>query len=71
MKNVYDVLRQKELEVSRVEKEVEALRVAAPLLSDGGEIAYDATATLSNSSPQNAGPEPDQVAGREKKWRLP
>ena len=32
MKNVYEVLRQKELEVSRLQKEVEALRVAAPLL---------------------------------------
>jgi hypothetical protein len=37
MKNVYEVLRQKELEVSRLEKEVEALRVAAPLLSEDGE----------------------------------
>ena len=37
MKNVYDVLRQKELEVSRLEKEVEALRVAAPLLSEDEE----------------------------------
>ena len=34
MKNVYEVLRQKELELARLEKEVEALRVAAPLLSD-------------------------------------
>jgi len=37
MKNVHEVLRQKELEVSRLEKEVEALRVAAPLLSEDGE----------------------------------
>ena len=29
MKNVYEVLRQKELELTRLEKEVEALRVAA------------------------------------------
>ena len=39
MKNVYEVLRQKELEISRLKKEVGALRVAAPLLSednDGG-----------------------------------
>ena len=35
MKDVYAVLRQKELEVSRLKQEVEALRVAAPLLSDG------------------------------------
>jgi hypothetical protein len=34
MKKVYEVLRQKELEVSRLGKEVEALRVVAPLLSE-------------------------------------
>jgi hypothetical protein len=37
MKNVYEVLRQKEQELIRLEKEVEALRVAAPLLSDEKE----------------------------------
>ena len=37
MKNVYEVLRQKELELTRLEKEVEALRIAAPLLSDEGK----------------------------------
>jgi hypothetical protein len=37
MKNVYEVLRQKELELTRLEKEVEALRVAAPLLSEEKE----------------------------------
>jgi hypothetical protein len=37
MKNVYEVLRQKELELARLEKEVEALRVAAPLLSEDKE----------------------------------
>jgi hypothetical protein len=35
MRDVYEVLRQKELEVSKLKQEVEALRVAAPLLSDG------------------------------------
>ena len=43
MKNVYEVLRQKELELSRLEKEVEALRVAAPLLSDDKDAGSDAT----------------------------
>jgi hypothetical protein len=41
MKNVYEVLRQKELEMSRLEKEVEALRVAAPLLSDDKDSVGD------------------------------
>ena len=34
MRNVYAVMREKEIEVSRLEKEVEALRVVAPLLSE-------------------------------------
>ena len=42
MRNVYEVLRQKELELAKLEKEVEALRVAAPLLSEDKEIAADA-----------------------------
>ena len=54
MKNVYEVLRQKELELARLEKEVEALRVAAPLLSDDKEAVADTTAnkpTLASSTP--------------------
>ena len=42
MKNVYEVLRQKELVLTRLEKEVEALRVAAPLLSDEKEQQMEA-----------------------------
>ena len=54
MKNVYEVLRQKELELARLEKEVEALRVAAPLLSDDKESGMDSSAnkpTLTTASP--------------------
>jgi hypothetical protein len=43
MKNVYEVLRQKELELTRLEKEVEALRVAAPLLSEEKESLAEAS----------------------------
>ena len=42
MKNVYEVLRQKEQELIRLEKEVEALRVAAPLLSEEKEMLAEA-----------------------------
>jgi hypothetical protein len=54
MKNVYEVLRQKELELARLEKEVEALRVAAPLLSDDKESGSDVTTakpTLATANP--------------------
>jgi len=50
MKDVYEVLRQKELEKSRLENEVEALRVAASLLQAGGE-AEDYNPPTSPSSP--------------------
>jgi hypothetical protein len=56
MKNVYEVLRQKELELARLEKEVEALRVAAPLLSDDKESLAEGT----NNKPTLASPVPTQ-----------
>jgi len=56
MKNVYEVLRQKEMELTRLEKEVEALRLVAPLLSEekenAAESAKPALATAVN------GPQP-------------
>jgi hypothetical protein len=84
MRNVYEVLRQKELELARLEKEVEALRVAAPLLSEEKEPA-EAPAnkpTLTAAPvPQppirisqpvvNATPQPARAAGWEdtaKRW---
>jgi hypothetical protein len=82
MKNVYEVLRQKELELSRLEKEVEALRVAAPLLSEDKEGGNENKPTLAGSTapqqpiriPQpavNAAPQPARAAGWEdtaKRW---
>lgn len=34
MKNIYEVLREKEMDLARVRTEVEALRCVAPLLAD-------------------------------------
>jgi hypothetical protein len=52
MKNVYEVLRQKEMELTRLEKEVEALRLVAPLLSEEkemvGEVGKTALPTAVN-----------------------
>ncbi len=51
MKNVYEVLRQKELELTRLEKEVEALRVAAPLLSEEKEQIAEAPKPILTAAP--------------------
>jgi hypothetical protein len=84
MKNVYEVLRQKELELARLEKEVEALRVAAPLLSDDKDSLAESATKVSLATgtgtqqpiriPQpavNAVPAPARAAGWEdtaKRW---
>ncbi|HEV2731213.1 MAG TPA: hypothetical protein VGV15_14375 [Terriglobales bacterium] len=81
MKNVYEVLRQKELELARLEKEVEALRVAAPLLSDDKDAAENKPALTATASPQqpirmaqpavNAAPQTARAAGWDdtaKRW---
>lgn len=79
MKNVYEVLRQKEMELTRLEKEVEALRLVAPLLSEEkesvAEISKPALATAVNgpqaarisvpSTPAIPAPQPVRAAGWE------
>ena len=69
MKSVYEVLRQKELELSRLEKEVEALRVAAPLLVADGAAASDNQPTLPRAVNDSAQPDHSgwQDSGR-KHW---
>jgi hypothetical protein len=37
MKNLYDLLRQKELSMKRLEKEIEAIRIVISMLSEDGE----------------------------------
>jgi hypothetical protein len=84
MKNVYEVLRQKELELARLEREVEALRVVAPLLSPddskemGGESPKPTLATQTTQQPiripqtaVNQNPAPARAAGWDdttKRW---
>lgn len=65
MKNVYEVLRQKELELTKLEKEVEALRVAAPLLSEEKEQMAEAPKpTLAAALPQQPVRIPPVVAAQ-------
>jgi len=37
MKNIYDVMRQKEAEIQQLQRDIEALRVAARLLAEDSE----------------------------------
>lgn len=60
MKNVYEVLRQKEMELTRLEQEVEALRLVAPLLSEEKEIPADIAKPLATAV--NGPPSPMRMA---------
>ena len=56
MKDVYQVLREKELDVTRVRKEVEALRFAIPLLAEGADSMNVAAAPQRPSGHINTWP---------------
>jgi hypothetical protein len=49
MKTAYEVLGQKEIEVRRVRKEVEALRLAIELISGDDDNSDSATSVLTHS----------------------
>ena len=75
MKDIYEILRLKEIELSRVEAEVEALRIAAPLLTDDTDSGKgDASVSTRWGAPTrplqvpraaNSDPQPEHAAD----WR--
>ena len=46
MKNIFDVIRTKEQEITRVRKELDALRTVARLLAEDGDGAGDSKSRL-------------------------
>ena len=58
MKDAYEILRIKEIELSRVKAEVEALGIVAPLLSDEADSGDE---TLPVTTRWTASPRPIQV----------
>ena len=60
MRDLYQVLRQKELDLERIRREIEALRSVIPLLSDESERGERGRPTLSSSS---VAPHPRRTTG--------
>ena len=65
MKDIHEVMRQKELAVERLKKEIEALRIVVPMLQDEETTpvtTYSATqSSESRSAPPNTGTTTDVV----------
>jgi len=72
MKNIYDVLRQKELEVERLKKEIDALRTVLPLLMEEKEQASTTPATTGTKTYTSSqqGSEPVMVGENAKSARV-
>lgn len=51
MKNIYEVLRQKELELQQLQRDIEALRLAARLLADDSAAETSGARPLASSVP--------------------
>jgi hypothetical protein len=50
MKNIYDVLRQKDAELQQLQRDVEVLRIAARLLAEDGDAdAADGRSSISTA----------------------
>lgn len=45
MKEIYDLIRQKEGDLERIQREIDALRLSAKLLEDSGRTTASSTAT--------------------------
>lgn len=52
MKNIYEVMRQKEQEIQQLQKDIEALRVAARLLADESDAEAPRAASSSVPTPR-------------------
>ncbi|MFB3814617.1 MAG: hypothetical protein ACE14L_10940 [Terriglobales bacterium] len=59
MKNIYDVLRQKEAEFQQLQKEIEALRIAARLLADDNDARAASAAPAASARGISAVPAKD------------
>jgi hypothetical protein len=60
MRNPYDVLREKETDLLRVQNETEALRLVLPLLEDGAEVCLEICTRSSASVRQINSRQPDE-----------
>lgn len=56
MRDIYQILREKEQAILRVRKELEALRVCLPLLAEGEEAGGVASAVPTNRWPAETEP---------------
>jgi hypothetical protein len=56
MKDIYDVIRQKEADLERIQHEIEALRLSAKLLEDSVRTSASAAVPMYNATPRPAQP---------------
>ena len=73
MKDIYEVIRQKEADLERIQREVEALKLSAKLLEENARPAVTAASTAMPAatpaySPTPARPSPGQPVAAPSAW---
>jgi hypothetical protein len=62
MKDIYEVIRQKEADMERIERELEALRLSVKLLDDSSRTVAAAASATPTASTQVYNPTPSRPA---------
>jgi hypothetical protein len=58
MKDIYDVIRQKEADLERIQHEIEALRLSAKLLEDNVRTSASAAVPMYSATPKPSSAQP-------------
>jgi hypothetical protein len=70
MKNAYEVLKQKEADMGRIQKEIEALHLVIPLLAEDADWIENGPAPPRFGATGTAGVKPPQAARSTQIWRI-
>lgn len=62
MKDIYELIRQKEGDLERIQREIDALRLSAKLLEENGRTPAGATAASTPTTVYSPSPKPQPVA---------
>ena len=68
MKDIYELIRQKEADLERIQREIDALRLSAKLLEESGRPAVAASAASAATTIYSPTPKPSQPAATPAAW---
>ena len=68
MKDIYELIRQKESDLERIQREIDALRLSAKLLEDSGRTSVAAASASAATTIYSPTPKPSQPTATPAAW---